>query len=53
MRASSVVKRQIVLVLAWFKGIPPYQETQHYVKKIIRLYWQMLPEGERKGWSPD
>jgi hypothetical protein len=36
-----------------YKGIPPYQETQAYVKKIIRLYWQMLPESERKGWSPD
>lgn len=36
-----------------YKGIPPYQETQAYVKKIIRLYWQMLPEGERRGWSPD
>ena len=36
-----------------YKGIPPYQETQHYVKKIVRLYWQMLPEAERKGWSPD
>lgn len=36
-----------------YKGIPPYQETQHYVKKIVRLYWQMLPAAERQGWSPD
>lgn len=35
-----------------YKGIPPYRETQNYVKKIIRLYWSMLPPSERT-WSPD
>jgi soluble lytic murein transglycosylase-like protein len=35
-----------------YKGIPPYRETQNYVRKIIRLYWSMLPTSER-SWSPD
>lgn len=35
-----------------YKGIPPYRETQNYVKKIIRLYWSMLPPSER-DWTPD
>lgn len=35
-----------------YKGIPPYRETQNYVKKIIRLYWSMLPPSERT-WNPD
>jgi hypothetical protein len=35
-----------------YKGIPPYQETQRYVRKIIRLYWQML-EPKDRTWSPE
>lgn len=35
-----------------YKGIPPYRETRNYVKKIIRLYWSMLPQSERT-WTPD
>jgi soluble lytic murein transglycosylase-like protein len=35
-----------------YKGIPPYRETQNYVRKIIRLYWSMLPTSERT-WNPD
>ena len=35
-----------------YKGIPPYRETQNYVRKIIRLYWSMLPASERT-WTPD
>ena len=35
-----------------YKGIPPYRETQNYVRKIIRLYWSMLPSSERT-WNPD
>jgi len=35
-----------------YRGIPPYRETQAYVKKIIRLYWSMLPPAERT-WTPD
>ncbi len=40
-----------------YKGIPPYRETQNYVKIITRLYYQMLTEPEKKywierGWKP-
>jgi hypothetical protein len=35
-----------------YKGIPPYKETQQYVKKIVRLYWQML-QPEERTWKPD
>ncbi len=35
-----------------YKGIPPYKETQQYVKKITRLYWQML-QPEERTWNPD
>ncbi len=27
-----------------FKGIPPYRETQAYVKKVLRLYYQLAPD---------
>lgn len=40
-----------------YKGIPPYRETQNYVRIITRLYFQMLTEPEKaywtqKGWKP-
>jgi soluble lytic murein transglycosylase-like protein len=35
-----------------YRGIPPYKETQNYVAKITRLYWQMLRPSERT-WNPD
>jgi soluble lytic murein transglycosylase-like protein len=35
-----------------YKGIPPYKETQTYVKRITRIYWQMLTPDERT-WDPD
>jgi soluble lytic murein transglycosylase-like protein len=35
-----------------YKGIPPYKETQTYVKRITRIYWQMLTPDERT-WEPD
>lgn len=40
-----------------YKGIPPYRETQNYVRIITRLYYQMLTEPEKKywierGWKP-
>ena len=33
------------------RGIPPYRETQDYVRKITRLYFQMLPDWERREWT--
>lgn len=35
-----------------YKGIPPYRETQTYVKRITRIYWQMLTPDERT-WDPN
>jgi len=40
-----------------YKGIPPYRETQNYVRVITRLYFQMLTEPEKnywtqRGWKP-
>jgi soluble lytic murein transglycosylase-like protein len=35
-----------------YRGIPPYRETQTYIKRITRLYWQMLQPHERT-WNPD
>ena len=40
-----------------YRGIPPYRETQDYVRRITRLYFQMLPAREKdawlqRGWQP-
>ncbi len=28
-------------------GIPPYQETINYVRRVVNIYFYLLPEGER------
>lgn len=38
-------------------GVPPYRETRNYIRKITRLYYQLLPDWEkrewdRRGWAP-
>ncbi len=36
-----------------YRGIPPYRETQDYVRKITQLYDQHLPESAKKGLKAD
>ena len=36
--------------VAKYGGIPPFPETQHYVRRITRLYWQLLDDRERSDW---
>lgn len=30
-----------------YHGIPPYEETVNYVRKVVNIYYYLLPEGER------